>query len=255
MIIDTSAIVLKSIEFSESSLIISLLSEKHGKIPVMARGARRHKNKFGGLLQPGSILDVTYYYKNTRDIQNLSDAVQKKPTWRIHRQIEKMAIAMATLELCEQLCHEYEPMPELSVFLTNVLVWLHETNSNPGHLFPYIQFRLAQLAGIGIAWQLNKDHVASVVNESEQERQFSCYLNVENGYISDKADRGLSLGMTKSQVDYLRYIAEGKKAGLLAASFPAQEIRNLIHHFDTYFQFHLEGIKARKSDSIFEQIL
>ncbi len=255
MIIDTSAIVLKTIEFSESSLIVSLLSEKHGKIPVMARGARRNKNKFGGLLQPGAILDVTYYYKSTRDIQNLSDATQKWPTWQNHRQIEKMAIALATLELCEQLCHEYEPMPELSVFLTNLLVWLHETNSNPGHLFPYIQFRLTQIAGIGITWQIDKEQEESAVRENEEVTQFSCYLNVENGCVSDKPDHGLSLGLTKSQGEYLRYIAEGKKTRLLTVSFPAPEIRKLIHHLDTYFLFHLDSLKARKSDSIFEQIL
>ncbi len=255
MIIDTTAIVLKTIEFSESSLIVSLLSEKHGKIPVMARGARRNKNKYGGLLQPGTILDVTYYYKSTREVQNLSDATQKKPTWRIHRQMEKMAIALATLEMCEQLCHEYEPMPEISVFLTELLYWLHETKSNPVHLFPYIQFRLAQLTGIGITWQPDDPEMGSVVRENEQDPQYVCYLNVENGCIAGSADNGLSLGLTKSQGDYLRYIAEGKKNRLLAVHFPTPEIRNLIHHLDTYFQFHLEGIKGRRSDAIFEQIL
>ncbi len=255
MIIDTSAIVLKTIQFSESSLIVSLLSEKHGKIPVMARGARRNKNKFGGLLHPGALLDVTYYYKSTREVQNLSDITQNRPTWRINQQMEKMAIGLATLELCDQLCHEYEPMPEISVFLNEFLGWLHATESNPRYLFPYIQFRLAQLAGIGIAWQQIEQHEESLVRENEHDSQYECYLNVENGTIAFKADNGLSLGLTKSQGDYLRYIAEGKKARLLTVSFPADEIRNLIHHLDAYFQFHLDGMKGRRSDAIFEQIL
>jgi DNA repair protein RecO (recombination protein O) len=264
MITDTSAIVLKTIPFSESSLIVTILSEKHGKMAVMARGARRNKNKFGGLLQPGAILEVSYYYKPTRDVQNLSDVTQKQATWRIHQQMEKMAIGLATLELCEQLSHEYEPNPEMSGFLSDFLTWLHDSGSNPRFLFPYIQIRLAHIAGIGITLQLPEvasgpesfqegESAVPVVNEPES--KFMCYLNVESGSITEKADNGLCFGLTKSQTEYLRYIAGGRKALLLNAEFPISDIKHLIHHLDAYFQYHLEGIRGRRSDAIFEQIL
>ncbi len=264
MITDTSAIVLKTIPFSESSLIVTLLSEMHGKMAVMARGARRNKNKFGGLLQPGAILDVSYYFKSTRDVQNLSDVTQKMATWRIHQNMEKMAIGMVTLELCEQMSHEYEPMPDMSAFLTGFLAWLHETESNPRFLFPYIQFRLAHIAGIGITLYLPENatgpeeisarsHTGHMVNEPQNE--FTCYLNVESGSITEKADSGLCFGLTKSQSKYLRYIADGKNSLLLKADFPVSDIKHLIHHLDAYLQFHLEGIRGRRSDAIFEQIL
>lgn len=258
MIIDTTAIVLKTVAFSESSLIVTLLTEKHGKLAVMARGARRSKNRFGGLLQPGAILDTTYYYKTTRDVQNLSEATQNRPTWRIHQHIEKMALGLVTLELCEQLCHEFEPMPEISSFLKDFLGWLHDTSSNTRCLFPYIQFRLAQHSGIAIAWEVDESPGQSVSDSSsgnEPNTPFACYLNVESGSIARLADGGLSFGLTKSQHDYIRYIVEGRKSMLLAISFPASDIRNLIHHLDAYFQFHLGGIRERRSDAIFQQIL
>ena len=302
MITDTPAIVFKTVFFSESSLIVTLLTEKHGKIPVMARGARRNKNRFGGLLQPGAILEVSYYHKSTREVQNLRDVSQKLPTWRIQQDMEKMAIGLAALELSEQLCHEYEPMPDMYLFLADFLAWLHESKSSPRFLFPYIQYRMAQISGIGISLQLSQsailrqstvfpdsrdlpdstetseyiqgdahsqplDSAARVdipdgterhtVNEpvNEPQIEFPCYLNVESGCVTGKPDNGLSFGLTKSQGEYFRYIADGKKSRLLNTDFPVPDIKHLIHHLDTYFQFHLEGIRGRRSDAIFEQIL
>jgi DNA repair protein RecO (recombination protein O) len=262
MITDTTAIVLKTVPFSESSLIATLLSEKHGKLAVMARGARRNKSKFGSLLQPGAILEVSYYHKSTRDVQNLSDAVQKIPTWRIYQQMEKMAVGIATLELSEQICHDYEPMPDLLAFLTDFMGWLHNTGASPRFLFPYIQLRVAQIAGIGITLHLpeaekNRKLAVQHANQGSSEplTGFVCYLNVESGSVTNAADNGLCFGLTKSQAEYLRYIADGKKAKLVQADFPVPEIKNLIHHLDAYFQFHLEGVRGRRSDAIFEQIL
>lgn len=255
MITDTAAIVLKGIAYSESSMIVTLLSEKHGKIAVMARGARRNKGKFGGLLQPGAVLDVSYYYKNTRDIQNLSEAAQRKATWRIQQNMEKMALCLATLELCEQLCHEYEPMPEIFCFLENLQVWLHETVSTPKLLLPYIQFQLARLAGIGIAWQADEMHNKQDSSEPETNGMYSGYLNIENGSISHEQGSGLNFRLTKSQMQYLRCIVTGRKKNLLNMDIPVAEYKNLIHQLDAYLQYHLEGLRPRKSDAIFDQIL
>ncbi len=251
MIVDTSAIVLKTVTFSESSLIVTMLSNEHGKMAAMARGARRNKNKFGGLLQPGSVLDVTYYYKPTREVQNLNDVTQRKATWQMHQQVEKMAIGLATLEMCEQLCHEHEPMPDIFTFLEDFLSWLHTTEANPKNLFPYIQFRLAQLTGIAISW----DTGTPMQPGNSPDGNFDCYLNVEGGRISLSPDDGIHFALTKSQSHYLRCIRNGKRSLLLTEPFPATEIRNLIHHLDVYFQYHMEGVKARRSDAIFQQIL
>lgn len=244
MLIDTSAIVLKTLAFKESSLIVTILSEKHGKIALMARGARRNKNKFGGLLQPGALLDATYYYKTTREVQNLADVAQKTPTWRIHQEMEKMAIGLMTLELCEQLCHEHEPMPEIFEFLSGLLPWLHQTDAGPKNLFPYIQFRLAALTGIGIGQ-----------DSADEPGSRPVYLNVETGRLSTTPDNGLYFTLTKCQLHYLRCIMYNKKSLLLTETFPAAEIKNLIHHMDVYFQYHIDGLKSRKADSIFDQII
>ena len=243
MITDTAAIVLRTIPFRESSLIVTVLSEQHGKTGLMARGARQRKSRFGGLLQPAAILDVSYTYKSGREIQNLTEAAQRVPTWRIQEQIEKMALSMATLELATQLCHEHEPMPDMFALLLNFFSWLHQTMSDSTHLFPYLQFRMTQISGIGIT-----------MDQANPPRE-NGYLNITNGSISANSEGERSLALTSHQCRYLRYICDENKSALLNGVFPVEEIRNLIHHMDVYFQYHVEGVKPRRSDSIFDQIL
>lgn len=248
MLVDSRAVVLRTIPFRESSLIVTLLTEKHGKTALMARGARRNKNRFGGLLQPGALLECSYYYKPTREVQNLSKVAQMQPTWRIMEDLPRMAICMATLETTEQLCHEHEPMPAVFNFLIKLLTWLHESTHNPSNLFPYILCRMATMAGVGLQSLVEN-------NASEPDAPIVCYLNIESGTLGHAPEGGLHVRLNESQSQYMRCAANGSRGTLLKLSINKDDLRSLTAHLDTYLQYHVEGLKKRRSDAIFEQIL
>ena len=248
MLVDTRAVVLRTIPFSESSLIVTLLTEKHGKTALMARGARRNKNRFGGLLQSGALLECSYYYKSTREVQNLSKVAQIQPTWRIMEHLPRMAISMATLETVEQLCHEHEPMPAVFDFLEKLLTWLHESPHDPSNLFPYILCRLATLAGVGLQQDTG-------LSTSEPDAPILCYLNIESGTLAQLPEGGLYVRLNESQSNYMRCAADGSRGKLLKLAIGREDLRSLTAHLDTYLQYHVEGMRSRRSDTIFEQIL
>ncbi|MBX7197665.1 MAG: DNA repair protein RecO, partial [Sandaracinaceae bacterium] len=41
------AVLLRSVDFGEADRIVTLLTEQHGRVAVMARGARRSQKRFG----------------------------------------------------------------------------------------------------------------------------------------------------------------------------------------------------------------
>ena len=51
--LETEAIVLRTIRFSEADVVLSLYSPLHGRMSAIAKGARRSGSKLGGRLQPG----------------------------------------------------------------------------------------------------------------------------------------------------------------------------------------------------------
>ncbi|MCU0307897.1 MAG: DNA repair protein RecO [Thermoleophilia bacterium] len=51
-VVDTEAVVLRTIRFGEADVVLALLTPL-GRIPAIAKGARRPRSRLGGRLQPG----------------------------------------------------------------------------------------------------------------------------------------------------------------------------------------------------------
>ena len=60
----TEAILLHSRNYSETSLICELFTKKHGRVSVIAKGARSKKNKFQNIAAPNILASVNYSGKS-----------------------------------------------------------------------------------------------------------------------------------------------------------------------------------------------
>ncbi|GIS84088.1 MAG: hypothetical protein CM1200mP16_03880 [Nitrospina sp.] len=70
----TRAIVLKSINLSESDRLVTFLTENSGKIKCVAKGARKVKNQFWGSLEPMSQVNLIYFGKENQNLYRLNQA-------------------------------------------------------------------------------------------------------------------------------------------------------------------------------------
>ena len=71
-LVTTHATILKTYEYSETSKILRLLTRDQGLCSVIAKGARRPRSRFGGLLEPYTDGVATYYAKEGRELHTLS---------------------------------------------------------------------------------------------------------------------------------------------------------------------------------------
>lgn len=243
MITHTEAIVFRSVDYQESSKIVTMFTRKHGKIALMVRGVKKPKNKFSGLIEIGNVLDVIYYYKSSRSVQILSEASFAEKTLNIRTDFEKMATVTSAIELIRQLLHENEVNSRLFDFTKIMLQWVNETSIHPPLVFPYLQIRLAELTGIGL--QLDASADADKPN----------YLNLDSGYISTKSATSYSYKLTPNQSQFVRTALQSKSSTLFDIPFDNGELKALIENLDRYLRYHTEGLKERKSDAIFDQIL
>ena len=60
----TEAILLHSRNYSETSLICELFTRKHGRVSVIAKGARSKKNKFQNIAAPNILASINYIGKS-----------------------------------------------------------------------------------------------------------------------------------------------------------------------------------------------
>ncbi len=74
-IVKTKGLVLKTMLFMESSLFASILTERYGKIKILAKGCRRPKSRLCGTLELFNLNEIIFYKRELKEVYTLSDAV------------------------------------------------------------------------------------------------------------------------------------------------------------------------------------
>ncbi len=72
-LVETEGLILKSYSLAEADKIIVLLTQNEGLIRGVAKGAKRLKSKFGGSLEPFSIVQVAYFQKEERELVSIRE--------------------------------------------------------------------------------------------------------------------------------------------------------------------------------------
>lgn len=73
-IIETEGLVLKSYGLAEADKIVVFLTQEYGLVRGVAKGAKRLKSKFGGSLEPFSIVRLTYWQKEERELVSIQQS-------------------------------------------------------------------------------------------------------------------------------------------------------------------------------------
>ncbi len=244
MVTKTEAVVLRTVDYSESSLIVTLFTRKHGVIAVIAKGAKRPKSKFSALMVPGQVLEVVVYIKGTRSVQTLSEASYMLKLDQLRIDMEKLALATTTLELINQVLHENEVNEVLFAFLVKFLRWINSYENPSRIIFPYVQLRVMEHIGIGIQPEANLHEETS-----------AGYMNIELGTLSPEAEGAESVQLTPGQFQFIRNALFSKNQSIFKIDLKKSELSELIEYLDRYIRYHIEGVKPRKSDEIFDKIL
>ena len=154
MIIHTTAIVLKSFPYGDTSLIARCFSEDKGKISLIIKGARSRKSPKSAQFQPLSYVDVIYYNKPSRELQVLSK-VNFRESWpKILEDLRSVTLSMAILEMTEKTLLDEDPHPELFKALVDTLRAFNEKKADPNILFWF--YECALLTHLGFQPNLDK---------------------------------------------------------------------------------------------------
>ncbi len=159
-IIRSEAIVLRSLEYGETSQIVTILTQEKGKLTVMAKGARRPNSAFGASLQPMAYTQVVFYYKPTRSMQMLSESTLMEPMHSIRRSLYKITVGLRIVELLRALLEDEDPQPAVFDLARQALRRLDTAGQRPSNIWPYFQLRLA--ARLGFAPAVQREAVEQV---------------------------------------------------------------------------------------------
>ncbi|MCL2622657.1 MAG: DNA repair protein RecO [Planctomycetaceae bacterium] len=113
MFLQTEALVVKTVDFSESSLVLTLFSRDFGKIRTIAKGGRRIKGPFESALDLMAHILVTYIAKRGDVLDLLAESKLVRRFRPTQENYGGMYAGYYLIELLNEMTIEQEPMPEL----------------------------------------------------------------------------------------------------------------------------------------------
>jgi DNA repair protein RecO (recombination protein O) len=108
---ETPALVLRTVEYGESDLIVTLLTEQVGKLGVAVRGGRKSSKRFGGALEPFHGIATTVEDRG-RELATLSEARIVRLRERLVTSLDAMDAAGTALRWARHLFPARTPEPE-----------------------------------------------------------------------------------------------------------------------------------------------
>ena len=109
----TTAIVLRTIEFSETSSILTLFTRDFGKVRALAKGARRPKGPFESALDLLCLCRIVFLRKSSDALDLLTEAKLERRFRPPGGNLSNLYAAYYVAELLNELTDDYDPHPEL----------------------------------------------------------------------------------------------------------------------------------------------
>lgn len=129
MLEKTRLIVLHSLKYGESGLIIQAYCEHFGRQSFIVQGVRKKSSPINSyLFQPLSLLSVEAYIKQTRELQRITEVKPSIALQSIHFDIRKSAIAVFISEILFRTLREVESNTTLFDYLFNAVQLLDKTD-------------------------------------------------------------------------------------------------------------------------------
>lgn len=234
----TMAIVLKTIEFSETSCIATLFTQDFGKISALAKGARRPKGPFENALDLLAIVRLVFLCKSGDTLDLLTEAKLERRFRAGARDLTRLYSGYYVAELLQELTDTHDPNPELFAVACAALEAL-DTDAPPATVI--VWFELAALRLLGHMPQLSE---CAVCGTELAEGRVSFGL-LDGGVLCPtcRSGRRQVISLSMGALGALRRLAEQESLSDALAE-PISERGELRGLLNGYFS-HLLGHRPR----------
>ncbi len=235
----TRAIVLRLVEFSETSLVVTLFTEDFGKIGALAKGARRPKSAFEGALDLLALVRIVFLRKSSDALDLLTEARLERRFRSAQRDLPRLYAGYYVAELLAELTDTGDPHPELFAAGEQTLEAIDRGERLAETV---LRFELAALKLVGHAPSL----AACVVCGKEVASEGRVPLSMESGGVlcgDCRPGRRGVVGVGAAAIAALRSAAGGGSEWSLDPTVGG-ELRAVMNNYLT----HLVGHRLRMTE-------
>lgn len=235
MICRTEALVLRTVPYGDTSLVVGLYTETYGRVDVLAKGARSPRARGrAAYLQPAQLIEAVYHHRPGRTLQTLTEVapLAQDPTLM---QPPQAVYATLLLEIVATCVKEEHPQPEVFSLVKDTLLALP---GSAGGMYGLALGTLAQLCGhLGFSPEVPPNPPAHVVWDLPEGR-WDATTPTAADPVAQEALRLFS------------------SAQALQVYTPAPALRQaLLQRLLDYYAQHIPGFSMPRSLEVWRQVL
>ena len=240
MLYTTRGIVFQQIKYSESSLIVKILTEELGVQSFIVKGAHSKKSKSKpALFQPLTLLNLVVDCREGKSLHYLKEITVAHNYQTIHSDILKQSMLLFLTELLSKSIREESPDKSLFAWLFNALTWfdLSTGDNNNFHLIFMVQ--LSRFLGF---------------YPKQEDRFVAAYFDLQEGRFT---------ATQPEHPDYVQQDLATKMVEILNSNFEEagelqlknKERRGMLDALLMFYRLHIPGFGTLKSTEVLKTIL
>jgi DNA repair protein RecO (recombination protein O) len=244
MLHKTKAIILRSVKYGETSLVVTAYTELFGLQSYMVNGVRSSSKKGttkAGYFQPASILDVVVYHNDLKNLQRIKEFNSHFLYQNLHSNIFQNAVALFIVELMTKCIRETEENPELFAFIEDALMHLDRSSPAVTANFP-IFFALHVPVFFGF-------RISDRTSDSQN------YLDLREGIFMEEqpGHHEYLEGYEADAVSHILKIMQPEDLEQVALN--AASRRRILQAIETYYAYHISGFGTMRTLPVLREIL
>lgn len=239
----TKGIVLRTIKYGETSVVVTIFTELFGVQTYLVNGVRTAKKSSAKAnhFQPAAILDMIVYHNDLQSMQRIKEFKWDYLFDRVLSDVIKNSIALYMVELLQKCLPQPEQNTPLFYFCEDVLIQLDKANKAVTANFAlYFSLQLTHFFGFKMNDDFNEQQNILDLQEGSFVRTHPAHPNFIEG----------ELAMITSQLLKVMQPFE-----LEDVKLHHDKRRLLLQHYQDYYALHIANFGKMKTLMILHEVL
>lgn len=238
-IIKTEAIVLRKLDYGDTSRVIHFFTESFGKLSAIIKGARSSKSKYGLTLDTINHVQIILYKKETREMQFIKEADLINHFSVIKENLERIKYASAIIELLLNLTAENEAHKKLFSGTKRALNLINDSSKDAKLIFVKYFFFFIREIGYEITFNNCSICGKKILNDKR------IAFNYDSGIVCQDcmSDRLIHVELDKELFNLLTCLNLKKND----IKYDQKNLDRIIKLLEKFLKYNLQEFKGLKS--------
>lgn len=240
----TKGIVLRTVKYGETSLIVTLFTELFGLQSYLINGVRTSTKKGTGkanLFQPTSILDLVVYHNELKHLNRIKEFKWSYLYKDIFSDVPKNAVALFMIELLTKCLKQPEPNHELFEFCEDAFMHLDESTGSVMANFPlFFALHLPAFFGFRISDNYSNETPILDMQEGTFVSERPNHFHFLEGKPAEVTSELLKM-MQPAELEQIKLNHDFR--------------RQLLFAYETYYALHIQDFGTMKTLPVLKEVL